>query len=325
MASNPETVNPKSQEEGKEKKPESTIIVNTEEKDLLKEQDTDSVSQLRWTKSQTIVAIVGVLIAAATLYVGYLTLVSQKTVNPPKSSPPNKEKGGGGIVATLTILSDPSGADVYLNWSHQGITPLSIKGKAGNGLLVVMKEGFVPQSKEIDLDQVGEIPFTLQTETHIKPGKVLLLLPDERQNKENFDLLRSHLLKEGLSVAGVQESDIFKKEMQRAGGLSNKAFRAWTRARFGVDILAKADVYLHTKDLGKQAYGYEGIQESLQGTYRTEAKIEVETIDLRTGDHTASFSATAAAFANDESRSAHEALGKAATRTARLARQKISG
>ena len=128
----------------------------------------------------------------------------------------------------------------------------------------------------------------------------------------------------GLSVAGAQESEVFKNELRQAGGLSNTVFLAWSRPRFGVDILLKSDVYLHTKDLGKQNYGYEGIQETLKGTFRTEAKIEVESVDLRTGSHIASFSGAASAFANDEPSSIHEALGKAAVQIARAARQKIS-
>ena len=138
-------------------------------------------------------------------------------------------------------------------------------------------------------------------------------------------MLRNLLLREGLSVAGLEENQLFRNALLDAGGVSNKALRAWARSKFGVNVLIKTNVYEDSRDLGTQSYGHKGVEDILGGAYRSAVRIMVETIDLRTGEQVLSLESQGSAFAKEEPRAQREALTKEAAQAAKAIRQKPLG
>ena|SRR3990167_1185453 len=225
----------------------------------------------------------------------------------------------------ISIISDPVGADVYLNWRRLGITPLTISKKESEGIIVVAKDGFLAAEEVIGYSQNYNFLFTLEPEMKTESNKILLIIEDDKPNRESFSILRSKLLEDGLLVIDWADTQTILKEIKRAGSLSNKAIRAWANTKYGVNTAIISHLMLNTKDLGNQKYGYEEIQNSLSGTYLTEAKIMTEIIDLRTGETEASFTKTASSYANDEATSVINATTEVARISANATKQNIKG
>jgi hypothetical protein len=225
--------------------------------------------------------------------------------------------------AVVEVWSDPQGADTYLDWKPIGPTPVRFEGKEISGLLVVVKDGYRTAFKRIAGLGEGRVAFTLTPE-HKRPRTRLLLVVEDPLG-EAFAELRGHLVKEGFSVLGPEEAQEFQRELRRAGGLSHRGFRAWARARFDTDLLVTAKFRRFTQELGDQELGYPGVREAVKGVVRAEVTVDLEVIDLWSGDHLAAVSGKGSGFALDFDQSVQQALTQAATESAKLLRQRLQG
>lgn len=279
-----------------------------------------------WGKIATILVTLGSLATMLSFVIDYFPKILEKeSVQIQNYEQSSKKEETNTLQEIISITSDPVGADVYLNWKQLGVTPLSINKNESKGILVVTKDGFVADEKVIDDSQNDNIQFTLRPETETKSYNILLIIEEDKPNRENFLILRNKLLEDGLHVIDWAETQTILKEIKQAGSLSNKAIRAWANTKFGVNTAMISHLMLVTKDLGNQKYGYEEIQKSLSGTYLTEATITTEIINLRTGEIKASFTKTASSYANDEATSVINATTEATGLSANAAKQNIKG
>ncbi len=223
----------------------------------------------------------------------------------------------------VEVRSDPQGADTFLDWKPKGQTPVPLKGKEISGLLVVVKEGHRAGFRRIDSREGGQVEFTLPPEG--RRPRTRLLLVAEGLSGEAFATLRGRLVEEGFSVLGLEEAREFQRELSRAGGLSHRGFRAWARARFDTDLLVMARVRQSSRELSEQELGFLGIREAVQGAVRAEVGIDLEVVDLRSGDHLAAVSGKGSGFALDRAQSVQKALTQAATESATRLRQRLQG
>jgi len=223
----------------------------------------------------------------------------------------------------VEIRSNPQGADTYLDWKPRGQTPVRIEGKEISGLLVVAKDGHRAGFRRVDIREGGEVEFVLPPDGN-RPRTRLLLISDGGPS-ESFPSLRSRLVEEGFTVLGGEEAGEFQRELQKAGGLSHRGFRAWARARFDTDLVLLARFRQSSRELSGQELAYLGIREAVKGAVRAEVGIDLEVVDLRSGDHVTAVSAKGSGFALDRAQGFQKALTQAASESAKLLRQRIQG
>jgi hypothetical protein len=137
-----------------------------------------------------------------------------------------------------------------------------------------------------------------------------------------FFSLKSRLVEEGFTVLGQEEAHEFQREVSRAGGLSHRGLRAWARARFDTDLVVTARVRQSSRELSEQELGYLGIRDAVKGAVRTEVDIDLEVVDLRSGDHLAAVSGKGRGFALDRAQGFQKALTQAVTESAKLLRER---
>jgi len=249
----------------------------------------------------------------------------QPTASVGEMAPGVRQSGGkppSGVA--MEVRSDPQGAEAYLDWKPKGQTPVALEGKEVRGLLVVMKEGHQAGFRKIDTRGGEKVEFTLPPEGKRSRTRLLLTAPEGTSN-EATSSLRSRLVEEGFTVLGPEEAREFQQELTRAGGLSHRGFRAWARARFDTDLLLTARVRQSSRELSDQELGYLGIREAVKGAVRTEVGIDLEIVDLRSGDHVTAVSAKGAGFALDRTDGFQKALSQAASESAKQLRQRIRG
>jgi len=224
----------------------------------------------------------------------------------------------------LELRSDPSGADVFLDWALKGQTPMGLEGERIRGLLVVAKDGHQPRFHQINYQERAALDFKLPPEGKRSRTRLLLLAPPGTSG-ESFSSLRSRLVEEGFTVLGPEEAGEFQRELEKAGGLSHRGFRAWARARFDTDLFLMARFRQSSRELSEQELGYLNIREAVKGAVRAEVGIDLEVVDLRSGDHVAAVSGKGSGFALDKAQGVQKALTQATSETAKLLRQRIQG
>lgn len=224
----------------------------------------------------------------------------------------------------LEIRSNPPGADTYLDWKHKGQTPVTLQGTDVSGLLVVVKEGYRAAFRRIDSSEGGQVEFALPTDKARSRTRLLLLAP-ENTSSDAFSSLRSRLIEEGFTVLGTEEAMEFQQERSLASGLSHRGLRAWARARFDTDFLVTVRFRQSSRELSDQEMGHRDIGEAVKGIVRTEVGVDLEVVDLRSGDHLAAVSGKGSGFAMDKAQGLQKALWQAAKESVKLLRQRIQG
>jgi hypothetical protein len=222
---------------------------------------------------------------------------------------------------TVEVRSVPDGADVYLDWVRRGRTPLRLENGKIAGLLVIVKEGHRAYFRHLNSGDNTGVDVNLQVEGKRLRTRMLLFSDAE----ESLGSLRNRLAEEGFTVLGSEEAREFQRELRRAGGLSNVALRAWARAKFGADLLVKARIQQSSRELSDQELGYLGIREAVKGAIRAEVVIDLEAIDLHTGEHLTALSSKGSSFSLDQAQAFQKAAAQAATESAKLLRQRIRG
>lgn len=241
----------------------------------------------------------------------------------PASGQPSGTPTAATPATTGTIRSDPEGADAYLDWKPRGRTPTQFEDKNSRGLLVIVKDGYRAAFKRVDPRAEGEIEFTLQPDAPHSRKRLLVVLAEGPS--EAASALRAQLIGQGFSVLGLEEGREFERERDRAGGLSNPALRAWARARFETDLVVMVRARQTSRELSDQEFGHLGIREAVKGATRTEVGIDVEVIDLRSGDSVTAASSKGSGFALDRSQGAQKAATQAATESAKVLKERLQG
>jgi len=224
----------------------------------------------------------------------------------------------------MEIRSDPSGADTYLDWKSRGQTPLSLKGTDISGLIVVVKEGYRAAFRRIAAREGSQVKFALLPDRARSRAR-LLLLAHENTSDDAFSSLRSKLVEEGFTVLGTEEAREFQQELSRAGGLSHQGLRGWVRERFDTDLLVLAKFGQSNREVGDQEMGHLGIREAVRGIVKTEVGVDLEVVDLRSGDHLSRVSGTGSSFALDRAQGLQQAMTQAITKSAQLLRKRVGG
>ncbi len=96
---------------------------------------------------------------------------------PPSPSPdPPAEPATG----TLWVVSNPDGAEVFVNGVFKGVTPLRIEKATGAYSIRVIKEGYETQTKNITVrkDQIARAEFELKRDTPSEATLIINTFPD---------------------------------------------------------------------------------------------------------------------------------------------------
>jgi hypothetical protein len=237
------------------------------------------------------------------------------------AAPSAPTAGGVSPVVVLDIDSEPSGADVLVDWTARGRTPLRVafEGGRARGLLVLLRDGHQAGIQVLDHAQSSQIKIPLLPE---RPGNRarILLVPDATV-AEAAAPLRGRLVDEGFTVLDGEEVREYERQRVRAGGGDNRAFRAWTRARFGVDRVVAARVVRSSRDLGKQELEYLRLDHAV----RVEVTVELEATDLSTGDTATVVTAKESGIALDQTQGFNNALASALSQATRELKQRLLG
>ena len=205
----------------------------------------------------------------------------------------------------VALRTVPDDAEVFLDWSLKGNTPLWLNGVEINGFLMVMKDGYRPWFRRSDFRESTDIPITLSVEEPYSPLQLLLVTNPNVPTNTIF-ILRAALGKAGFSFPGTEAMDEFRAIEHSAGGLTNPVFRAWTRTRFNTNFLVTANVLESQRDMSEQA-------RELSGVVKSDVDVNLDIYALQSGLSIAQITASGSAFARNASQSFKGALIKAAT------------
>jgi hypothetical protein len=223
------------------------------------------------------------------------------------------------IGVSLELLSNPEGAEVFLDWVLKGQTPLWLEGINIAGFLVVAKDGYKAQFHQVNYAENIDLTVMLPAEEALPRSRMLLLASNDALG-EAFSLLSTRLMEEGFSFPSAEEAKQFQRSLSQAGGLSHPALRAWARAKFNTELLVTARLRQSTREVSKQNFGYPGIREALHGVEQAEIHIALEVQDLHSSDYLTVVTGRGEAFALDRGQSLQKALREAVTEAAKKLR-----
>jgi hypothetical protein len=232
--------------------------------------------------------------------------------------------GGQPTKQVLSVRSDPQGADAYLDWKAVGATPVTLEGRVSGGLLVVVREGRQAGFRRLTAAETSYLEFSLPPESSRSRVRLLLVMAEGLPG-DSFAALRTRLVEEGFTVLGPEEATEFQQEVARAGGLSHRGLRAWARSRFDTDLVVTARFRETSRPLGDQELSYLGIREAVKGAVRSEASVDLDVVDLRSGDYVTAVSTKGSGIAMDQAQGSQKARAQAAAESSKLLRQRLRG
>jgi hypothetical protein len=207
----------------------------------------------------------------------------------------------------LKVTSEPESAEVFFDWARLGTTPLWLNSANLTGLLVVLKEERTAWFSDITNTNDHALTAKLLPRNRDVTSPRLVLVPISEIAKDAMPQLRAGLLRYGLNTIKVNDTDEFLRLERDAGGLTNRAFRAWTSVKYGGDFLLRTAVHEQSRSLDVQS-------SALAGSVKVFVDIELDFYDLSTGDHLAHLAASESAFATHQARGFDEALNAAVRR-----------
>lgn len=222
----------------------------------------------------------------------------------------------------VEIKSEPPGANVYLDWSLKGQTPVRLTGRNIAGFLVVAADGYEPHFEAFQQRADTSVALILLPE-QTRSTRNLLLVPRAGVNNRIFDILRTSLVDEGFMVGTLGDATEFERTLRQAGALTNTGLRAWARAQFDTDRLVTATMTMSTQDLGEKDFGLEGVAAAVRGVFRSDTRLEMQVFDLRTGRQLASVVGTGSSMKPDSTRSQRAAVQEAITNGSELFRRRF--
>jgi hypothetical protein len=216
----------------------------------------------------------------------------------------------------LEIHSEPADAEVFLNWTSKGRTPLWLNGIDIAGFLVVTKDGHRPWFGDITHKESGQRAVRLSAEDSY-PQTRLLLVMTESNPPDTFYALRSDLIAQGFTVPEQSDAKEFAR-MASSAGAHSAALHAWARTQFNTRTLVRARMYETSRKLGEQS-------PALTATVRSLVNLNLDLYDLDSGAQQTTITATSSAFALDHPKSLNDALTKAAKDAADKLRTWLEG
>jgi hypothetical protein len=172
-----------------------------------------------------------------------------------------------------------------------------------SGLLVVAKEGRTAWFDDITYGGNDRLTATLSPPP-VQADARLLFVPLTDSTDRTASHVRSALLKHGLRVEGVDDPADFNRLERDAGGIANRGFRAWVRAKYGGDMLLRGSVREQSRGINIQS-------QALAGTLKVFVEVEFDVVDLTTGEHRAFITGSASVFATQQARGFQEAFDAA--------------
>lgn len=177
----------------------------------------------------------------------------------------------------VRIVTDPSGAELFLDWQSHGFTPQRLSRPEIPRLLVVAKPGYRPSYMYLDAQSDPTVQFLLQPDTMLSEASPVILLSGEAT-----DLLSD------LSVAAEAIGFVFRaapmellREIQRAGEPSHSGIMAWARAKYDARYLIEVRVVQDIRELSQEDLPDARLRQALSGTYKATANIEANVLDLQ--------------------------------------------
>ena len=237
--------------------------------------------------------------------------------------PVDPPQGWSGLtLVSVEVQTEPAGAEVFLDWTRKGKTPLRLEGESIGGLLVVVKAGHQAWFREVSYRTSEALDLELPPEPLHPPARLLLMIAGE-PSSDSFSSLNDSLGQEGFVVLGSEEARDFAEREERANGLSHEGFRAWARARFDTDLLVRAQIQQSSREIADQELGFPDIREAAKGTIRANARVELRVFDLRSGTQVATVSGQGDSFALDRAQGIQKALVQASAAVAQELRQQV--
>ena len=206
------------------------------------------------------------------------------------------------IKTRLKLISEPEGADIFLDWEHQGKTPMMLKSK---GFLVLAKDGYEAWFQHIDTQKNKEIRASLSIKVEPSQRKLILIVSDYSPD-ESLSALRSGLREHGFMVLNSSVTDEFQKVGKEAGSLSHPGFRAWAWTKFGAEYYAKVRVDKQKRHNNSQF-------SQLDGVIRATSTIQLDLYSLKSGRLVAQVDSIKSDFSLSSSQAFEKALSLASS------------
>lgn len=208
---------------------------------------------------------------------------SQPTT-PPKTEPPSnlplpsrKQSETERRQPMAVIESNPSGAEVYLNWNYRGRTPnVSVNPSDKNSVLVLLLPGYKPNIVE-SLPLQSRLFFSLEP-GRLEPTRTAIVIARTGNSTDLYNQVEQL----GFRVADNMGTGSYLEKIRRYGS-NNKAINAWMLTKAGIDTLIEGRVEKSQVDTGG-SYGYGSIGRTFQGLHLTQKKIHLNVTNLATGE-----------------------------------------
>lgn len=179
---------------------------------------------------------------------------------------------------TVSVSSDPSGAEIFLDWQAMGITPQTLSVSSMSGLLLITKDGYVAKAVRVEALPQDSVRFLLEPDTAPLGSGILVLL------ENNTDATLESDLGAALRAIGLVPRTApaqLLREVRRAGRPSHPVVMAWVRAMYEVGYLIDVRVTGRTRHLGNERQAKPGLRDALQGVFRADVTIKGEVLDLQ--------------------------------------------
>jgi hypothetical protein len=283
-----------------------------------------------FSKTSPVVKL-GAFALVCVLYLTTLVWISAQPPGEQKAGDPAVHPSGSGEdsagkprvpTGRVKVESTPAGAEVFIDWSLKGRTPLELGSQGMKGVLVLVKDGYEARYQRLSGSESGKLEFDLKN-NHVRESRRLLLVQEEGAAAELFQTVRQALADHGYSPLGIEEAGELRVEIGRAGGVSNQALRAWARTRFDADILVTLRSRQSVGQLDQQEFGHPDVRDAVKGIGKVEVRIELEATDLRSGNQIAMVTGNGKSFAQDRVRGVGEATSKAASEAARNLSERV--
>jgi hypothetical protein len=227
------------------------------------------------------------------------------------------EKQKKGIVI-LSVVSSPTGAEMYLDWKKIGYTPLKLETGNRRVRLILVKEGYEPEFRD-SVDCIGgdSLSFTMQPQSHASSNGVILIVKAGPMSARVFNSMLMELRRKQIPVLDQASQAQYQRVSIESGGLQNMAFRNWLKAHLHADYILNVSCAGSTSELDKQKIGNDNLQSELKGLFSTSATLNADLIDVQTGTVIEAQSSTEEGLFLDKEEGLSKCISKTAEKSVR--------
>jgi hypothetical protein len=178
---------------------------------------------------------------------------------------------------TLRVTSFPTDAEIYYNWIYKGNTPAIIKQESLKGNWIIVKDGYAPELKDkLDCNGADSLVLSLRPQQNNQQKKILIELQEGPLANKIYELMSYELEKRKFLLADANSLEVFKRAFNEAGGLENKAFRAWVSSKLHIAYILSMKAEYFVKDLGDE-------RPVLKNTYSISVALRGQIIEVNSG------------------------------------------